>query len=215
MPVVETPSELSGLEVTLRPMRIDDAEAFALATAESRDHYRYNPVPDGLPEARTYILKALRQRDEGWRMPFTIIWKQRIVGTTSYSDFRPWVWPDGSPLQRHDRPDTAEIGYTWLAASAQRTRCNTEAKYLLLKHAFETWEVHRVSLRTDERNTRCRTAIERLGAQFEGIRRAHQPGRDGTVRNSAFYSIIQSEWLAVRTRLEMFLKPTENTEYTE
>ena len=108
-------------------------------------------------------------------------------------------------MQRTDRPDAVEVGSTWLAASAQRTRCNTEAKYLLLAHAFEGWEVHRVSLRTDERNERSRRAIERLGAQFEGIRRVDMPGQDGTVRNSACYSIVRAEWPAVRDRLQGFL----------
>lgn len=211
--VITIPSELHGLEVTLRPMRMDDAEALATATSESREHYGYNPVPDGVIEARSYIEKAIRQRDEGRRIPFTIIWKERIIGSTSYSDFQPWKWPEGSPYQRLDRPDAVEIGYTWLAASAQRTRCNTEAKFLLLNHAFKNWQVHRVSFRTDERNVRCRTAIERLGARFEGIRRANQPGRDGSVRNSAFYSIIKSEWPSVRVRLKAFLenKPMEKS----
>ena len=139
-------------------------------------------------------------------MPFTVLWRNRVVGSTSYSDFQPWEWPAGSEKQRVDRPDAVEVGYTWLAASAQRTRCNTETKYLLLTHAFEVWRVRRVSLRTDERNSRSRRAIERLGAQFEGIRRADMPGQDDTVRNSAFYSILQSEWPEVRKRLESFLQ---------
>ena len=102
-------------------------------------------------------------------------------------------------------PDVLEIGGTWLSASAQRTVCNTEAKYLMLKHAFERWSVHRVSLRTDERNRRSRRAIERIGARFEGIRRADMPGADGTVRNSALYSIVAAEWPDVRKLLENLL----------
>ncbi len=82
-----------------------------------------------------------------------------------------------------------EIGSTWLAVSAQRTWCNTEAKYLLLSHALDVWKVHRVALKTDERNARSRRAIERLGARFEGVRRADMPGQDGSVRSSAYYSI--------------------------
>lgn len=94
-------------------------------------------------------------------------------------------WPPGSDLHRFDRPDTVEIGSTWLAASAQRQRCNTEAKLLMLTHAFEHWRVHSVSFKTDERNVRSRRAIERLGARFDGVRRADMPGVDGTVRSSA------------------------------
>ncbi len=199
------PFELRGVEVVLRPLSMDDAEALAVAAAESREHYRFSPVPNGLEEARRSVERALRQRDAGQRLPFTILWHDRIVGTTSYSDFQPWEWPTGCAMQRADRPDVVEVGYTWLAASAQRTRCNTEAKYLLFAYAFEVWEVHQVSLRTDERNERSRRAIERLGTRFEGIRRADMPGRDGTVRNSAFYSIVRAEWSEVRDRLKGFL----------
>ena len=197
--------ELRGVEAVLRPSAMDDAKALAAAASESREHYRFNPVPNGFEEARRSIERALRQRDAGQRLPFTILWRDRVVGTTSYSDFHPWEWPAGCAMQRTDRPDVVEVGYTWLAASAQRTRCNTEAKYLLFAHAFEVWEVHRVSLRTDERNVRSRRAIERLGAQFEGIRRADMPGQDGTVRNSVFYSIVRAEWPVVRERLQGFL----------
>jgi N-acetyltransferase len=206
----ETPFQLpeiilEGREVLLRPLGLADASSLAQAAAESREQYRFTSVPNGLTEAQAYIVKALSQRDAGQRYPFTILLLGRIVGTTSYWEFQPWAWPSGSSLQRQDRPDVCEIGYTWLAASAQRTRCNTEAKYLLLSHAFETWQVHRVSLRTDMRNQRSRSAIERLGARFEGIRRADMPGVDGTVRDSAFYSILAVEWPDVRNRLRNFL----------
>ncbi|MFI5356647.1 MAG: GNAT family N-acetyltransferase [Opitutales bacterium] len=199
------PAELSGTEVILRPLSPDDAAALALAAAESREHYGFNPVPEGLAGAHAYIVKALAARAEGRRLPFAILWRGRVVGSTSYAEFQPWEWPAGSGRQRVARPDAVEVGYTWLAASAQRTRCNTEAKFLLLKHAFEGWDVYRVSLRTDERNARSRRAIERLGARFEGIRRADKPGEDGTVRHSAFYSIVQAEWPEVRQRLEGIL----------
>ncbi len=152
------------------------------------------------------VEKALRQQTLEQRIPFTILWCSRVVGTTSYYDYTPWEWPVGCDLQRADRPDTLEIGYTWLAASAQRTRCNTEAKYLLLSQAFDSWEVHRVSLRTDVRNERSRRAIERLGAQFEGVRRADMPGQDCTVRDSAFYSIVSAEWPQVQNRLREILE---------
>jgi RimJ/RimL family protein N-acetyltransferase len=201
-----TPLVLTGREVILEPLELEHVEALALAAAESRDHYRWNPVPDGVPAARQYVERAARARIEGRRLPFVIRFRSRVVGTTSYSDFQPWEWPAGSPEQRSDRPDALEIGYTWLAASAQRTRCNTEAKYLLLAHAFEHWQVHRVSFRTDERNQRSRRAIARLGAAFEGIRRGDKPGTDGTLRHSAFYSILRSEWPGVREHLQALLE---------
>jgi N-acetyltransferase len=196
---------MRGVEVVLRPLTFKDADALALAASESREHYRYNPVPNGAEDARNYVAKALHARAAGKRYAFAISWKGRVVGSTSYSEFQPWEWPEGCDMQRNDRPDAVEIGYTWLAASAQRTRCNTEAKYLLLKNAFEAWEVHRVSLRTDERNHQSRRAIERLGAKFDGIIRGDKPGRDCTVRHSAFYSILRDEWPEVKSRLEAFL----------
>jgi RimJ/RimL family protein N-acetyltransferase len=192
---------LTGTAVTLRPLELADAEALAAATAESRATYGFNPVPDGVEDAHAYIRRSLDLKRKGERYPFCTLWRGRPVGSTSFIELQQWAWPPGHPLQRTDRPDVAEIGGTWLAQSAQRTGCNTEAKYLMLQHAFEHWEVHRVALRTDERNVRSRAAIERLGAQFEGIRRAERPGQDGTVRNSAFYSIVASEWPQVKMRL--------------
>ena len=199
------PPVLSGPTVTLRPLALGDAGALAAAAAESRRHYVYTRVPDGVAEAEGYIAAALRDRDGGQRMPFVTLWRDRVVGSTSYLDIQQWRWPEGSPLQRTDRPDALEIGATWLSDSAQRTRCNTEAKYLMLIHAFDVWEVHRVSLKTDERNERSRRAIERLGAKLDGVRRADMPGQDGSVRSSAYYSIVRAEWPAVRAKLEQAL----------
>jgi len=193
---------LQGETVTLRPLTAADAGALAAAASESRQEFVYTRVPDGVDEARQYIEVALADREAGRRVPFAIVWHDRLVGSTSYLDPQRWRWPAGSPLQRTDRPDAVEIGATWLGASAQRTRCNTEAKYLLLSHAFDVWRVHRVSLKTDERNAKSRRAIERLGALFEGVRRADMPGQDGSVRSSAYYSIVRSEWPDVRKKLE-------------
>jgi N-acetyltransferase len=197
---------LAGPTVTLRPLSIADAAALAVAAAESRQHYTYTGVPENISEAESYIARALRERESGHRMPFVTVWRERVVGSTSYLDLQQWRWPAGSPLQRTDRPDALEIGATWLAASAQRTRCNTEAKYLMLTHAFDVWQVHRVALKTDERNARSRRAIERLGARLDGVRRGDMAGQDGTVRNSAYYSILRAEWPAIRAKLEASLQ---------
>ena len=193
---------LVGREVTLRPLVVDDVDALVAAAAESREHYGLSAVPDGPDATRAYVARLLRQREAGDRLPFVTVWRGRVVGSTSFIEPRVWDWPPGSALQRSDRPDVVEIGSTWLAASAQRTRCNTEAKLLMLAHAFERWQVHAVSFKTDERNARSRRAIERLGARFDGVRRADMPGADGTVRNSAHYSIVAAEWPAVRARLD-------------
>ena len=197
-----TPLVLQGPTVTLRPLSLADAAPLAAAARESRDRYEYTRVPDGVEDAQRYIATALADRETRGRMPFAILWRERIVGSTSYLDVERWRWPAGSPLQRTDDPDAVEIGATWLAASAQRTRCNTEAKYLLLSHAFDVWRVHRVTLKTDARNAQSRRAIERLGAIFEGVRRAHMPAQDGSIRDSAYYSIVRAEWPEVRKTLE-------------
>ena len=102
-------------------------------------------------------------------------------------------------------PDACEIGYTWLASSAIRTGANTEAKLLMLRHAFEVWQVLRVCLHTDVRNLRSRAAIERIGGKLEGILRSHRMAADFTSRDSARYSIIASEWPDVKMRLMQLL----------
>jgi RimJ/RimL family protein N-acetyltransferase len=199
------PFVLKGPTVTLRPLSLDDAGALAAAAAESREPYAFTRVPDGVEDARRYIDGALAERETRGRLPFVTLWQDRVVGSTSYLGAERWRWPAGSPRQRTDRPDVVEIGATWLAASAQRTRCNTEAKLLMLAHAFDVWQVHRVSLKTDARNMTSRRAIERLGARLEGVRRADMPGSDGSVRDSAYYSIVRAEWPEVRQRLEAAL----------
>jgi RimJ/RimL family protein N-acetyltransferase len=193
---------LHGHGLLLRSLAPGDADALAAAAAESRDSYQYTPVPDGLAEAQAYIAHALEMREAGERHPFAIEWRGRVVGSTSYAQFQPWRWPKGCDLQRSDRPDSVEIGYTWLASSVQRTPCNAAAKLLLLDHAFERWAVHSVFLKTDARNQRSRRAIEALGARFDGVLRAHTRGFDCTVRDSAFYSILAAEWPELRPRLE-------------
>jgi N-acetyltransferase len=197
--------QLRGDTVTLRVLSVGDAVALAAAAAESRNEYGYTRVPEGVEEAQRYIETALAELKAGRRVPFAIVWHELVVGSTSYLDLDRWRWPAGSPLQRADHPDAVEIGSTWLAASAQRTRCNTESKYLMLANAFDVWGVHRVTLKTDERNAKSRRAIERLGAVFEGVRRAHMPAQDGSVRNSAYYSIVRAEWPDVRRKLEAAL----------
>lgn len=126
----------------------------------------------------------------------------RVVGSTRFDDIAAWTWPAGHTHERSGVPDAVEIGGTWLASSARRTVVNTEAKYLMLVHAFEVWRVHRVRLRTDVRNEVSRRAIERIGARFEGVLRADRPGADGTVRDSALFSVVAAEWPGVRAQLE-------------
>jgi RimJ/RimL family protein N-acetyltransferase len=111
----------------------------------------------------------------------------------------------GHPSHGRSVVDTCEIGYTWLTLSALRTAANTEAKLLMLTHAFESWQVLRVSFHTDARNARSRTALERIGGKFEGILRVHRMAADHTARDSARFSIVASEWPAVKNQLGQFL----------
>jgi RimJ/RimL family protein N-acetyltransferase len=124
-------------------------------------------------------------------VPFVIIHlaSGHVAGTTRYLDIR-----------RGDR--ALEIGHTWLAGEFQRTAVNTEAKYLLLRHAFEGLGAVRVQLKTDERNERSRRAIERLGARFEGILRNYQTRWDRFVRNTAMYALTDADWPGIKARLE-------------
>jgi RimJ/RimL family protein N-acetyltransferase len=115
-----------------------------------------------------------------------------------------WAWPEDHP--RHGCiVDGCEIGYTWLTRPAIRTKVNTEAKFLMLSHAFETWHALRICLHTDARNQRSRSAIERIGGRFEGILRAHRMAADFIPRDSARYSVIAAEWPEVKKRLKDFL----------
>jgi N-acetyltransferase len=131
----------------------------------------------------------------------------RVVGSTRYLNVEFWTWPAGSPWQRGETvPDVVEIGATWLAPAAQRTAINTEAKLLMLTHAFEVWRVHRVSFLTDARNMRSRNAILRLGTKFDGVIRAARVATDGGIRDTAVFSIVEAEWPALKAGLPAKLR---------
>jgi RimJ/RimL family protein N-acetyltransferase len=195
---------LAGRVVRLEPLSFEHVPGLVAAAAERREHYTWSWVPSGEEQVVRYVSGALAEEEAGHHLPFVHVRLDTaaVAGTTRFADIEPWQWPPGSAMQRVDRPDTVEIGYTWLAASAQRTGINTEAKLLMLTHAFDVWGVHAVFLKTDARNVRSRNAILRIGAQFEGVRRAHSPAVDGTPRDSAYFSIVAAEWPAVRAQLE-------------
>jgi RimJ/RimL family protein N-acetyltransferase len=124
-----------------------------------------------------------------------------VIGSTRFWNLEHWAWPEDHPSHRRGVPDACEIGYTWLAASAIRSGANTEAKFLMLRHAFEEWKVLRVCFHTDSRNQRSRAALERIGGKCEGILRAHRMAADFIPRDSVRYSIVASEWGEVKERL--------------
>ncbi|MGA2164916.1 MAG: GNAT family protein [Solirubrobacteraceae bacterium] len=197
------PLVLTGAGVRLEPLAIEHVSALVSAATEDRSAYGFSSVPATPVAMSAWVQAALAEQAAGGALPFVThsLAHERIVGSTRFYEIALWQWPDGDARQREDRPDVCEIGYTWLAASEQRTACNTEAKLLMLSHAFDVWEVHRVAFRTDRRNERSRLALERIGAQFEGIRRAERPGIDGTIRDAAFYSIVAAEWPEVKALL--------------
>ena len=124
-----------------------------------------------------------------------------ILGSTRFFLLEYWAWPEGHPRHGCTVPDACEIGHTWLSRDAIRTAANTEAKFLMLQHAFEVWDALRVCLHTDIRNQRSRAAMERIGCKFEGILRSHRMAADFIARDSARYSIIASEWPEVKQKL--------------
>ncbi|BCJ46143.1 N-acetyltransferase [Actinoplanes ianthinogenes] len=190
---------LDGRLVRLEPLDRRHAADLAVAAEEDRSSYRYTWVPTAA-ELDEYLDAQLARAEAGVLKPYAQVGKKtgRAVGVTGLWDPRPW--PD------RDELCAVEIGFTWLGASAQRSGINTEAKFLLLRHAFERWNAIRVDLKTDARNARSRAAIERIGASFEGVLRCWSkswaPGEEGRLRDSAMYSIIASEWPHCRARLE-------------
>lgn len=193
---------LVGEHVRLEPLALEHVPALVAAISEDPASFRFSTVPDNEAAMSAWVQDALAGREAGRELPFATYSRahERIVGSTRFYDLERWRSPAENP-QPDPPPDACLIGYTWLGASAQRTACNTEAKLLMLAYAFETWQVHRVAFRIDARNGGSRSAVERLGAKFEGIRRAERIGADGAVRDSAFYSILAAEWPAVKKGL--------------
>ena len=189
---------LVGHHVELVPLDIRFAADLAAAAAVDRSSYGFTRVPDGEAGAAAYIATMHAERDAGVGVPFAQVLRAtgRAVGCTRFLEIR---WWRGRP-----EPDEVEIGGTWLSADVQRSPVNTEAKLLMLTNAFETWDVVRVAIATDERNERSRTAIARLGATFEGILRNHRPtyvaGETGA-RNTAMFSITDGDWPGVKQQL--------------
>jgi N-acetyltransferase len=194
---------LVGAHVRLEPLEHRHAGGLVAAAASDPSLYRWSPVPEDKSEAASYIEAALSWKQADTAVPFAIVRRSDgvVLGSTRFWNMERWSWPQGHRSHGRGVPDACEIGYTWLARSAIRTAANTEAKMLMLTHAFEAWQVLRVCLHTDIRNERSRAAIERIGGKFEGILRAHRIAADFIPRDSARYSILASEWPAVKLRL--------------
>jgi N-acetyltransferase len=196
---------LSGSYVRLEPLRTEHIGPINDALSHvDRSTFAYAMVPglanDPSQTAERMVAERLRLRDLGTWIPFVQIRTadDALVGMTNLLAIERWNGPDLPPT-------SAEIGGTWLVPPAQRSPINTEAKLLMLTLAFEEWGAKRVQIKTDERNDRSRAAITRLGAVFEGILRNYQPGQgelgSGEPRNTAMFSIIDTEWPAVKANL--------------
>jgi RimJ/RimL family protein N-acetyltransferase len=194
---------LHGRRVRLEQLGYEHLDALVVAAAGERSLYQWSPVPVTREEFRSYLDAALVWRDAGTAMPLAIIRTEdkAVIGSTRFWNIERWPWPAGHARAGRDDPDACEIGYTWLATNAIRTGINTECKLLMLSHAFERWRVLRVCFHADARNERSRRALERIGARFEGVLRAHRIAADFTARDSHRYSIIATEWHDVKERL--------------
>jgi RimJ/RimL family protein N-acetyltransferase len=203
---------LHGRHVRLEPLELRHAAGLAAASAGDSSLYQWTTIPRNEVEAVRYVETANEWFAAGKAVSFATVRISDgvVIGSTRFFDLERWAWPEGHPLHGRRTPDVCEIGYTWLTGSAIRTAANTEAKLLMLTHAFETWQVLRVCLHTDARNQRSRSAIERIGGQFEGILRAHRMAADFIARDSARYSIIASEWPAVKQRLGQMVQGFSN-----
>lgn len=205
------PVVLQGLHVRLEPLDESHIDALVAAADGPRDTFAYTWVPEANPvDAGRYVQVAAGQHARGEGLAFAVVrlTTGSVVGSTRFMQAEYWDWGAAGGGES-GRPDAVEIGSTWLAESAQRTGVNTEMKLLMLAHAFDALGVRRVTLKTDARNRRSRDNIERVGATYEGVRRAHMPATDGGVRDSAWYSILADEWPAVRARLSVRLRPAD------
>lgn len=185
------PVTLAGRHVRLEPLSPEHLPALCEVGLDP-ELWRWTLGVIRTPEEmRAYVEAALRERDAGRALPFATVdaASGRAVGSTRFANASA---ADGR----------VEIGWTWLGRAWQRTPANTEAKYLMLRHAFETLGCVRVELKTDALNARSRAAILRLGAVEEGVLRRHMRSQNGRMRDSVYFSILDDEWPAVRAGLE-------------
>ena len=195
---------LEGRRVRLEPLRLEHVGELLASACEDVSTFGYTLVPQDEREMHRHVTALLADDAAGTVVAFAQVDAStgRAVGMTRFLTIR--ARPGAAT------PYAVEIGGTWLAASAQRTGINTEAKRLLMAHAFEAWAVARVDLKTDDRNVRAKAAIERLGARFEGVLRHWQPsmvpGEEDRYRVTAMYSVTDEEWPVVAQRLGELLR---------
>lgn len=182
---------LLGTHVRLEPLTSDHLDAFCAVGLDSELWKVTTTRVRSREEMRAYIATALEAAEAGTAVPFATVLlpEETVVGSTRFANID----------VKHRR---VEIGWTWVGRSWQRTAVNTEAKYLMLRHAFEEWDCLRVEFKTDALNSQSRTALTRLGAKEEGTLRSHMVTDSGRVRDTVYFSIISSEWPEEKRRLE-------------
>ena len=193
--MVAAPVILEGRHVRLEPLALKHAAGLA-AVGLDEDLWKWIPTPvRSAEEMNAYVQTGLNEQAKGSALPFVLIETSTgcIIGSTRY----------GNIDRDHYR---VEIGWTWVARQWQRTAINTEAKYLLLRHAFERLKCIRVELKTDSLNERSRAAILRIGAREEGTFRNHMITASGRIRHTVYFSILDGEWPEVKARLEAKLR---------
>jgi N-acetyltransferase len=189
-----TPVVLENKWIRLEPLALSHVAELAEVT-DDPEIWRWLPVvaPEGAAEVRALVQSGIDDYQRGERIPFAVVRGGVAVGTTSYLEL--------SPEHR-----SVEIGWTWYGRSARRTATNTASKRLLLEHAFDVFHVRRVSFKTDARNVASNTALRRIGATYEGTLRSHRVLPDGSRRDSAYYSILDTEWPRLRRDLDKLLE---------
>jgi N-acetyltransferase len=204
---VPDPIVLEGSFVRLEPLSRDHVDGLVAAATGDRRSFALTPVPDDPATMAAYVGRALEHAAAGDHVPFATYSRAlgRVVGSTRFYELQPWDWsavsPGAVPVPARGVLDRAGIGYTWLDPAVQRSPVNSEAKLLMLDHAFGAWGVRAVRLQTDARNDRSRAAIARLGCSLDGVLRADRPAADGGVRDTAVFSMLAEEWPAARARL--------------
>ncbi len=194
---IAVPVTLEGSVVRLEPLRSEHAELFwEVAKNDLEEIFRWIPYTmQSRDNFGTLIDKAFDEQDRGESVVFATVERcsGKVVGSTRFMN-----------IDRANR--RVEIGSTWIAPAWQRTAVNTEAKYLMLRHAFEAWGCMRVELKTDALNQKSRNAILRIGAKEEGTLRRHLVTWTGRVRDTVYFSILDDEWAGVKTKLEARLQ---------
>lgn len=182
---------LEGQHVRLEPLGLHHVDALFSVALDPKIWQFTSSVLRNVDDVRKYVETALSWQSAGTAVPFVTMDRgsHQVIGSTRFGN-----------IDRENR--RAEIGWTWLNPKWWRTPVNTEAKYLMLRHAFEEWKCIRVELKTAAKNERSRAAILRIGAKEEGTLRHHMIQPDGSYRDSVYYSILDDEWPTVKQRLE-------------